>query len=338
MEAGEDVSAASPADTTPPVVMDHVTCRFGELVAVDDLSLVVPRATIVGLVGPSGSGKTTTVRTLTGAVAPASGEVRVLGEDPRRFRRGTRERIGYMPQLFVLYPDLTAAENVDFVGALFGMLFPRRRRRVREVLELVELWDARRRRASQLSGGMQRRLELACALVHEPALLFLDEPTAGIDPMLRQAVWNELRALRDQGRSLLVTTQYVGEAEYCDAVAVIANGELVSFATPDALRREALGGEVLEIELASPIDARRLPPITGVTAVRQRGPSDILVVVEDAGEAAPRIVEAVETAGGEVISSREYHPSFDEIFATLVGRHEATRENGQQHGAARASA
>ena len=142
--------------------------------------------TILGVIGPSGSGKTTTVRMLTGALRPTNGDDPRPRRGPARFRRETRERIGYMPQQFTLYPDLTARENVDFVGSLFGMLWRRRRRRVREVLELLDLWDARDRRASDLSGGMQRRLELACALVHEPVLLFLDEPTAGIDPILRE--------------------------------------------------------------------------------------------------------------------------------------------------------
>ena len=150
----------------------------------------------------------------------------MLGEDPRSFRRQTRERIGYMPQQFTLYPDLTARENVDFVASLFGMLWRTRHRRTREVLQLVELWDVRGRRAGRLSGGMQRRLELACALVHDPDLLFLDEPTAGIDPILRAKVWEELHRLRDAGRTLLVTTQYVNEAEACDTVALIAGGRL----------------------------------------------------------------------------------------------------------------
>ena len=183
--------------------------------------------------------------------------MRVLGEDPRAFRRQTRERIGYMPQQFTLYPDLTARENVDFVASLFGILWRTRHRRTREVLQLVELWDVRGRRAGRLSGGMQRRLELACALVHDPYLLFLDEPTAGIDPILRVKIWEELHRLRDDGRTLLVTTQYVSEAESCDMVALISGGRLIALATPEELRREAMGGDIVEIETTDAFDADR---------------------------------------------------------------------------------
>jgi ABC-2 type transport system ATP-binding protein len=303
-----------------PVVMEGVSRSFGTLKAVDDISLTVPTGTILGLIGPSGSGKTTTIRTLTGALQPTSGTVRVLGENPREFRRGTRERIGYAPQLFVLYADLSARENVDFVGALFGMLWRKRRRRVREVLTLLGLWEARGRRASQLSGGMQRRLELACALVHEPALLFLDEPTAGVDPLLRETIWDELRRLRDQRRTILVTTQYVGEAEYCDIVALLAGGRLIALGSPEGLRRQALGGEVIRVETRSAFDAADLGPIAGVIEVRQSRPRELLVIAESAGEAVPRVVDAIAANRGEVVSSREYRPTFDEVFAELVRR------------------
>jgi ABC-2 type transport system ATP-binding protein len=318
-----------------PVVLEGVSRQFGELLAIDRISLTVSRGTILGLIGPSGSGKTTTIRTLTGALDPTSGTVRVLGEDPRRFRRRTRERIGYAPQQFVLYPDLTARENVDFVGALFGMLWRRRRRRVREVLTLLGLWDARRRRTSDLSGGMQRRLELACAMVHEPELLFLDEPTAGIDPLLRQTVWSELRRLRDEGRTILVTTQYVADAEYCDRVALITGGRLVAAAGPDALRRQALGGDVVEVETGSAFDAAELGRIPSVLRVRQRGARVILFTVQDAGEATPRIHEALNAKGIEVVSSREYRPSFDEVFAELVRNHQAGRAEAEADAQAR---
>jgi ABC-2 type transport system ATP-binding protein len=295
--------------------------RFGEVVAINGISLGVPAATILGIIGPSGSGKTTTIRVITGALAPEHGDVRVLGEDPRSFHRRTRERIGYMPQLFVLYPDLTARENIDFVAALFGLLGGARRKRVDEVLHLVDLWEARDRRASQLSGGMQRRLALACALVHEPILLILDEPTAGIDPLLRQRVWDELRRLRETGVTLLVTTQYVTEAEYCDSVALISTGQLVAFGAPEQLRQQALGGEVIEIVTKEAFEANSLPRLEGVKEVRQTGPRELLVIAEDAGRAGPLVVDAVDDAGGDVEYSREYRPTFDEVFTSLVTRH-----------------
>ncbi|MDQ3128310.1 MAG: ATP-binding cassette domain-containing protein, partial [Chloroflexota bacterium] len=155
------------------VAMRGVSRRFEDRVVLSGVDLAVPRGTILGIIGPSGAGKTTAIRMLTGALAPTSGDVSVMGRDPRTFRRSDRERIGYMPQQFTLYDDLTAGENIDFVASLFGMLWRRRRRRVREVLHIVDLWDARGRQAGRLSGGMQRRLELACALVHEPELIIL---------------------------------------------------------------------------------------------------------------------------------------------------------------------
>jgi len=295
-----------------------VSRRFGDLLALNDVTLDVPRGTILGVIGPSGSGKTTLIRMLTGTLSPTSGELRVLGQEPRRFTRHVRERLGYMPQHFVLYEELTASENVSFVASLFGLLWPRRGRRVREVLQLVKLWDARGRRAKQLSGGMQRRLELACALVHEPALLFVDEPTAGQDPMLRETIWTEFRRLRDAGRTLVVTTQYVAEAEYCDQVAVLANGRVVALAIPKELRRMAFGGEVLEVETREPFDGTLLERVPGVRNVEQSTPRHMLLVTDDAGEATPRVLQQISSSGGEVVSSSEYFPSFDEVFSKLV--------------------
>ncbi len=325
-EPAADPGAAGPtAVTEATVVVDNVTRKFGDMTAVESVSLTVPTGTILGVIGPSGAGKTTVVRMLTGALEPTEGRVRVLGEDPRRFHRRTRERIGYMPQLFTLYPDLTARENVDVVASLFGMLFFRRHRRVRQMLELVELWQARGRRASDLSGGMQRRLELACALVHDPALLFLDEPTTGIDPILRARIWDELQRLRDEGRTMLVTTQYLGEAEMCDNVALIANGRLVALATPEELRREAVGGDVVDIETVGTFDGVSLREEPDVRRVEQVTPNSIRVTVGDAGSATPAVVDAIARHGGEVDSAREYRPTFDEIFAELVRRDREAR-------------
>jgi ABC-2 type transport system ATP-binding protein len=319
--ASEDTAAQPPAPTGDEVVVvEDVSVQFADQLAVDGISLIVPAGTILGVIGPSGSGKTTTIRVLTGALTPTSGTVRVLGEEPRKFRRQTRERIGYMPQSFTLYRDLTVRENVDFVGSLFGMLFRSRRRRTREVLELVDLWDVRSRRAGRLSGGMQRRLELAGALVHDPALMFLDEPTAGIDPLLRSRVWDEFHRLRDEGRTLLVTTQYVNEAESCDHVALIAEGRLIALGTPNELRRQAAGGDVVEIQTRDRIDGMSLRELPFVRQVRQDGPDHVTLVVDDAGAATPDAVDAISRGGGEVVFARETRPTFDDVFAALVGR------------------
>jgi len=315
---------------TAVVSLHGVSRRYADLAALDDVSLEVERGTILGVIGPSGSGKTTLIRMLTGTLEPSAGTLKVLGQTPRKFTRHARENIGYMPQHFVLYEELTAAENVSFVASLFGLLWPQRGRRVRQVLELVDLWEARGRQARKLSGGMQRRLELACALVHDPDLLFVDEPTAGLDPMLRQTVWAEFRRLRETGRTLVVTTQYVGEAEYCDAVAVLSRGRLIALAPPDELRRMALGGEVLEIETAQTFDASVLEHLPGVRAVKQSGPRRFLVIADDAGAATPVVLQEMNTAGATVVSSSEYRPSFDEVFASLVSQSDEARREEEE--------
>jgi ABC-2 type transport system ATP-binding protein len=327
------LAAAAPPPTIDPrdlvVVMRDVYRAFDRRRVVDEIDLTVPRGSILGIIGPSGAGKTTTIRMLTGAIRPSGGEIAVMGVDPRRFRRRDRERIGYMPQQFTLYEDLTAGENIDFVASLFGMLWRRRRKRVREVLHVVDLWEARGRRAGKLSGGMQRRLELACALVHEPELIILDEPTAGIDPLLRGSIWDELHRLRDAGRTLLVTTQHISEAEECDAVAMIVGGRIIALAAPDELRRMATNGDLLDIETGSPFEGAGLKQTPGVVDVVQVGPRKLRVAVDDAGTALPVVVDAIRSSGTEVESARELRLSFDEIFAILVERHEA------QTGAAR---
>jgi ABC-2 type transport system ATP-binding protein len=297
-----------------------VSRAFDGRLVVDGLSFDVPAGTILGIVGPSGSGKTTTVRMLTGTLERTEGEIRVLGEDPRRFTRRTRGRIAYMPQQFSLYEDLSAQENVGFVAALYGIGPFRRRSRIRRALEVVELYAVRHRLARDLSGGMQRRLELACALVHSPDVLFVDEPTAGIDPVLRQALWDELRVLRDEGRTLLVTTQYVAEAEYCDRVAMIIDGRLVALDSPVNLRRAVFGGEVVEVNTEREVDPEMLTDLRGVLAVRQTAPRQLIVTTADAGTIGPRIIEVLRRAGVGVLGLQEHQPTFDDVFTGLVAQ------------------
>jgi ABC-2 type transport system ATP-binding protein len=311
------------ASPGPIIIAEGVSRAFDDRLVVNDLGFQVMPGTILGVVGPSGSGKTTTIRMLTGTLGRMSGEIMVLGEDPMRFSRRVRGQIAYMPQLFSLYEDLSAQENVGFVAALYGIGPFARRARIRRALDVVELYDARHTLARDLSGGMQRRLELACALVHDPEVLFVDEPTAGIDPVLRQAIWDELRRLRSEGRTLVVTTQYVAEAEYCDMVAMIVDGELVALDAPEALRQKVFGGDVLEITTDHAVDPEALAGVAGVGNVRQPGARTLVVTVSDAATMTPKIVDALRAAGVGVAGIEEQQPTFDEVFTALVEQRRA---------------
>ena len=311
------------------VELSGVTLRFGEEVGVEDLSLQVPAGTIFGLIGPSGCGKTTTVRICTGVYKPQQGTVRVLGQLPGRSNRRLREQIGYVPQLFTLYPNLTVWENLNFVASLYGLSYLGRRRRLAELLSFVELTPATKRLGRDLSGGMQRRLSLACALVHNPTLIFADEPTAGLDPVLRNKFWEHFRTLRDQGRSLFVTTQYVGEVSNCDLVGVMRDGRLVMMDTPAGLRRTALGGEIIRL-VVEPSGVReaaqamlRHPAVNDVR--RARGElGTLFVTVERAGEALPIVMNLLnELPEVTVRTVEEYQPPFDDILVTLLQQEDA---------------
>jgi ABC-2 type transport system ATP-binding protein len=215
----------------PVIVARGLRRVFGDQVAVDHLDIDVPEGSIFGFVGPSGSGKTTAVRMLAGIDVPTAGEVTVLGRPTAGFDRALRARIGYMPQRSVQFPNLSVQENLHFVASLYGLPL-RRREAITAALEETELTEHRRKPVRDLSGGMQRRLALSAALIHRPEVLFLDEPTAGIDPVLRSKLWERFEALRDEGCTLFVTTQYVSETAYCDRVAVLAEGRIIAEDTP----------------------------------------------------------------------------------------------------------
>lgn len=308
---------------------DGVSKYFGRTWAVRDLTFAVPRGQIFCLLGPSGSGKTTTMRMMLGVYVPDSGRLTVLGYSPAEFRGTLHQRIGYMPQLFVLYPTLTVEENLNFVGLVYGLGLLHRRRRIREVLDLVELWPHRRKTAGQISGGMQRRVALAAALLHTPELLFVDEPTAGIDPILRGKFWEEFRRLNEAGTTLVVTTQYVTEAEYGDQVAILSNGMMAALGTPRELRQRALGGEVVEVH-ASGFTRAAIAAIqeqAGVLAVESPSFDLLKVTVLDSAAAVPVILAVLQQHGVAVESIQDFDPSFDEIFVRLVQQHRAALDD-----------
>lgn len=312
---------------TPVIEAEGVFRSFGGEEVLKGIDLAVEEGEIFGLIGPSGAGKSTLTRLLTGYLRPSRGSVRVFGRDPFSFGAPDRRRVGFMPQGFVLYEGLSVRQNVNFAAGLYGLRLGRRRRRVREVLEFTELWKDRRKAASKLSGGMRRRLQLAAALVHEPQLLFVDEPTANLDPILRRKFWDGFGVLRDIGRTLFITTQYVGEAELCDRVGLLSDGVLAAVGTPEELRRQAFGGETIELTLGGKpgrlgrhLDA--LEEVGHVVEVREEGSgegaasSTVRLVVEDADTALPRAFEALR--GAEVRSADLIYPSFDEVFLRLV--------------------
>lgn len=311
--------------------MSDVSKSFGS-VGVHNVTLDVPAGTILGLVGPSGCGKTTTVRLLTGVYRPDSGTLQVLGEVPGHLHSRTRTHIGYMPQQYVLSKHMTVWDTLGFVASLYGMSWYRRGRKLREVLEFVELDDARRTLVGNLSGGMQRRLALACALAHKPGLIFADEPTAGIDPILRHRFWERFQELRNNGSTLFVTTQYIGEIALCDRVAVMRDGKLLYVDTPDGLRRKALGGDSLSLRVEPPQTRKAAALIDAQPYVREvrlsrRIPGLLSVTVDEASAALPQIIQLLtDNAGITLQNAEEDKPSFDDIFVQLMDQYD------QEHG------
>ncbi len=316
------VPAAQPRADAIIIQTEGLTKKYGEEIAVQDVTLIIPRGTIFGFIGPSGSGKTTTIRLLTGISAPTEGQVRVLGHSPIDFTQGTRAKIGYMPQLFVLYPEMTVWENLNFAASIYGMGF-RRSRRLNELLEFVELSEHRHKVASKISGGMQRRLTLAATLVHSPELLFLDEPTAGVDPVLRRKFWDHFRDLQNEGSTLFVTTQYVSEAAYCDLVGVMAEGRLLMVESPEGLRCRAFGGEVVDLRTTERLDYRtvqflsRLPFVQDYKVSRMNE-TGLRLIVDEASTAMPALLNWCREENIGVESIEEYLPPFDDVFVELV--------------------
>lgn len=316
----------------PAVIASEIGKTFGDHEVIQSLSFEVKRGTIFGVIGPSGCGKTTTVRMMLGVMRPTAGELRVLGREPHKFRRRDRERLGYMPQQFVLFPELSVSENMGFSASIYGMNFFGRGKHIRRTLELVELWDARHRPSGQLSGGMQRRLELAATLIHNPEIIFLDEPTAGIDPVLRAKFWDHFRALRDEGRTIIVTTQYVTESEYCDEILVLKDGQKVAVGTPDDVRRMAMGGEVVTVT-GPDLSSRAVVAIReveGVKSVSWAARDRLDVIVEDAGPMVPALLDALRAADIEIEEVSEQHPSFDDVFVQLMADQGETGESRAQ--------
>lgn len=319
----DDPRSPTSAYEPPPnaIRTQELTKNFNGDTGVFDVDLDVETGTIVGLIGPSGSGKTTTVRLLAGLIVPSSGTAEVFGENPVDFERETRARLGYMPQDSILYPALTLRQNLDFAGSLFGMRRAARKERIEELIDFLELEGAADRLPAKASGGEKRRIALASTLIHKPELVFLDEPTAGLDPVLRKKLWDRFAFLAESGRTLVVTTQYVGEAAYCDHVAVLANGRVLTVDTPQGLRRRAFGGEPIDVAFVGPISPSAMDFLSRLTAgeaPNQIDDHNVRIVVDDPGAAVPKILEWGSENDIEIERAEAFSPPFDDIFVALV--------------------
>ncbi len=312
------------------IVAQGLQKQFGGKPVLRDLALTIRPGAIFGLFGPSGSGKSTCIHLCCGHLRPDGGSLRVLGEEPARFTRATRRRIGYAAQGFTLSPDLTAAANVAFAAGLYGIPEWRSGPHVRAALELVDLWEARKTRARSLSGGMRRRLTLAAALVHRPDLLFADEPTANLDPILRGRIWGHFRERATAGATLLITTQYIDEAEYCDRIGLMYDGALIAEGRPAELRRAAFGGDLIDVVIAdrSPGYLSELARVDGVRQTESTPGRALRLVADDAQRAIPQLLEALQAGGAAVQSVAPYQPTFDEVFVRLIQRYQAAQREG----------
>jgi len=307
-------------DPAVPAIELRALCKsFGTLVAVDHLTLAVRQGEIFGLLGPNGSGKTTTINLISGLSTPTSGEVHVLGYEVRRHARRIRQMLGAVPQETALYEELSAWDNLDFHADLFGMARQGKKARIMQMLDLVQLQERKRSRVSTFSGGMKRRLALARALLHDPHLLYLDEPTLGVDVQSRRAIWDYILSLRDQGKTVLITTNYLEEAQaICERIAILDHGKLIAVDTPEHLK-QIYGGSVVELETMHIIDASDdLRALPGVKEVIQQDGTRFTVTTQGGGEVVPQIINLV-TKLGELRTIAVREPTLDEIFLRLTG-------------------
>ena len=315
------------------ILTNQLTVRFGNFTAVDRVSIRVEEGEIYGFLGPNGSGKTTLIKSLCGLIQPASGSGRVLGFDCVREADQIRQQVGYMSQNFSLYQDLTVGENIDFYAGVYGLRGAQLSSRKEEAIAMTHLEPYLGRRAGRLSGGWKQRLALACAFIHQPRLLFLDEPTAGIDPVARRDLWDLLFQLSGEGVTFFVTTHYMDEAERCGRIGYIYLSKLIANGTPEELKR---------LPAVTPVGTRRIELTIGATsaalAAINRHPSTIGATIFGQSihllmrESTPigGLVADLRTEGFDDVVTREISPSLEDVFVTLTDALKEEQTGGEE--------
>jgi len=300
------------------VEIENLIKTFGTFVAVDHVSLQVREGEIFGFLGPNGAGKSTTIRILCGLLMPTAGRASVAGFDVAKSPEQVRRRIGYMSQKFSLYDDLTVEQNIDFFTGMYGVPRERRRERKDYVLEMANLSERRHALTATLSGGWKQRLALGCAILHDPPIVFLDEPTSGVDPIARAAFWDLIRDLSRTGHTIFVTTHYMDEAEYCHRLALMYRGKVIALGAPADLKRDLSSHALLRLDTAAPLDTMRaIEKLPGVLDVAVFG-GGLHVSVEEAATALERVRARLAEVGIDVRRLEPITPSLEDVFVGLI--------------------
>ncbi len=303
----------------------NLTKTFGAFTAVDNLNLRVRKGEIFGFIGPNGAGKTTAIRMICGVLSPSTGTAIIDGIDVVKNPEEVKQRIGYMAQNFILYGDLTTHENLDFYGTIYGLSQSQRKQRIKQLLELVKLQDFENYLANELSGGMRNRLSLANALLHEPKILILDEPTAGIDPPLRRTFWQFFRELNAKGTTILVTTHYLDEAKHCDRLGLISNGNLIAEGSPTEIVRKVYNGDLVQVTVRESeqglrnilVDIDEIKEILFFRDIEPRG-CQTHFVVENADSDLPKIQKLLYGKKIDVLTAGKVSISMEDAFIKLM--------------------
>jgi drug efflux transport system ATP-binding protein len=317
-------------DQSIAVTVRDLERRFGSFIAVNRISFDVAKGEIFGFLGPNGSGKSTTIRMLTGILAPSGGTGTVAGFDVRTEAEKIKAHIGYMSQRFSLYEDLTVEENIDFYSGIYRIPKARRRERKEWVIGMAGLAEHRGSRTAILSGGWKQRLALGCAVLHEPPVIFLDEPTSGVDPLSRRRFWDLIYDLSAKGVTVFVTTHYMEEAEYCDRIGLIHRGDLIAVGTPRELKTTLMREDVIEVICERPQDA--IAEIDGIGAVREvalfgRG---LHAVAVDSGAAAAAIRQRLDARGYRIDRIEAITPSLEDVFVSLVEARDRAQKSAKE--------
>ena len=296
--------------------------RFGDFVAVDHVSLTVGRGEIFGFLGPNGAGKSTTIRILCGLLSPTSGSATVGGYDVATQSEAIKRNIGYMSQKFSLYDDLQVEENIDFFSGIYGVPAATRAARKEYILKMAGLEDRRHSMTRLLAGGWKQRLALGCAILHEPPILFLDEPTSGVDPIARRGFWDLIYQLSEAGHTVFVSTHYMDEAEYCHRLALMYRGRIVALGAPEELKRSLTSHHLMHLESSDPLESMKaLDATEGILDVAVFG-GGLHVTVDDPLAAAPRIRQALSARGIAIRHLEPIQPSMEDVFVAMIEQEE----------------